>query len=191
MFTCCSKPAFVIEYPSVSAVPYKAAGILFLEGPVALAGIQKHRLVINGKLNAKLSGFGGRKEEGDIDWVHTAYRETLEELFDIENVPIRLINELRAVIPYREHIQSGSYFNLRLTFTDLKTLLFITVKHIKTSPLYKKMPLTLDDLILKRAPQAASEIGSLALVPVFQVCEIDGDFAQDLHGAAANLRATA
>lgn len=172
-------------------VPYRAAGVLFLEGPAALAGIQKHRLVAEGKLNAKLSGFGGRKEEGDIDWVHTAYRETIEELFDVETVPFALINELRASIPYREHIQSGSYFNLRLTFKDLKKLLLITVKHISVSPLYKKMPLTLDDLIFKRSPQTTSEIGAIAIVPVFQVCEIDSDFTEDLQGAAATLRATA
>jgi hypothetical protein len=180
MFACFSKPAIEIVYPPVSVVPYRAAGVLFLEGPVALAGVQKHRLVTEGKLPAKLSGFGGRKEEGDIDWVHTAYRETIEELFDVEKVPFSLINELRASIPYREHIQSGSYFNLRLTFDDLKKLLLITVKHIPVSPLYKKMPLTLNDLILKRSPQTTSEIGSLALVPVFQICEIDSDFSGDL-----------
>jgi hypothetical protein len=189
MFTCFAKPALHIVYPPVSAVPYRAAGVLFLEGPVALAGVQKHRLVSEGKLGAKLSGFGGRKEEGDIDWVHTAYRETIEELFDVEKVPFNLINELRASIPYREHVQSGSYFNLRLTFEDLKTLLRIAAKHLSVSPLYKKMPLTLDDLILRRSPQGTSEIGALALVPVFQISEIDSDFAQDLQGAAATLRA--
>jgi len=175
----------------MSAVAYKAAGVLFLEGPAALAGVQKHRLVAEGKHPAKLSGFGGRKEEGDIDWVHTAYRETIEELFDVKKVPFALINELRASIPYREHIQSGSYFNLRLTFDDLKKLLLITVKHVPTSLLYRKMPLTLDDLIFKRSPQATSEIGALALVPVFQMSEIDSDFSADLQGAAASLRATA
>jgi hypothetical protein len=191
MFTCFTKPAVQIVYPPVSAIAYKAAGVLFLEGPAALAGIQKHRLVAEGKLGAKLSGFGGRKEEEDIDWVHTAYRETIEELFDVEKVPFHLIHELRGTIPYREHIQSGSYFNLRLTFEDLKLLLKITAKHIPISSLYKKMPLTLNDLILKRSPQVTSEIGALALVPVFQMSEIDSDFSGDLKGAAATLRATA
>jgi len=190
MFACCSKPSVHITYPPVSIVPYRGAGVLFVEGPAALAGIQKHRLVSEGKLNAKLSGFGGRKEEGDIDWVHTAYRETIEELFDIKTVPFALINELRGSIPYRDHIQSGSYFNLRLTFRDLKKLLLITAKHITVSPLYRDIPLTLDDLIFKRSPQATSEIGGLALVPVFQICEIDSDFSGDLIGAAATLRAT-
>jgi hypothetical protein len=113
------------------------------------------------------------------------------KLFDVEKVPFHLIHELRASIPYREHIQSGSYFNLRLTFEDLKLLLKITAKHIPISSLYKKMPLTLNDLILKRSPQPSSEIGALALVPVFQMSEIDSDFSGDLKGAAATLRATA
>jgi hypothetical protein len=77
---CLPKVAPLIPYPSVSAEPYQGAGILFIEGPVALAGIQKHRQVLKGSVEPRLSGFGGRREDQDIDWVHTAFRETVEEL---------------------------------------------------------------------------------------------------------------
>ena len=178
MGTCSSQPETHIIYPPTQT-PYKGAGILFLDGPLALAGVQKHRLVIEGSLDARLSGFGGRKEETDIDWVHTAFREVIEELFDATDVSVALINQLRIAIPYREFDEVGSYINMRCNFGDLLTILNIASKHIK-SPLYKKMPLTLDELLLGRKPQLNSEIGPLALIPVSVSVHVDPEFTEDL-----------
>ena len=92
MGTCSSTPEIYIIYPPTQT-PYKGAGILFLNGPLALAGIQKYRKVVENSVDAQLSGFGGRKEDSDIDWVHTAFREVIEELFDVSNVSVALINQ--------------------------------------------------------------------------------------------------
>jgi len=178
MGTCTSKPNIHIIYPPTQT-PYKGAGILFLDGPLALAGVQKHRKVIEGSLDARLSGFGGRKEETDIDWVHTAFREVIEELFDVTDVSVAFINQLRVAIPYRPFDEVGSYINMRCSFADLQTILKIASNHIK-SPLYKKMPLTLDELLLSREPQISSEIGPLALIPVLVSVLVDPDFTEDL-----------
>ena len=178
MGTCSSQPETHIIYPPTQT-PYKGAGILFLDGPLALAGVQKHRLVIEGSLDARLSGFGGRKEDTDIDWVHTAFREVIEELFDVSNVSVALINQLRVAIPYREFDEAGTYINMRCSFADLHTILTIASKHIQ-SPLYKKMPQSLDELLLSRKPQLNSEIGPLALIPVSVSVLVDPDFTEDL-----------
>ena len=178
MGACSSKPDIHIIYPP-SQIPYKGAGILFLDGPLALAGVQKHRKVIEGSLDARLSGFGGRKEDTDIDWVHTAFREVMEELFDVSNVSVALINQLRIAIPYRPFDEVGGYMNMRCSFADLQTILKIASNHIQ-SPLYKKMPLTLDELLLNRQPQSNSEIGPLALIPVTVSVLVDPDFTEDL-----------
>ena len=181
MFACFTKVAPLIPYPSVSAEPYQGAGILFLEGPVALAGIQKHRQVIKGTVEPRLSGFGGRREGQDIDWVHTAFRETLEELFGLEEVSVTLIQQLRAKVPYRASFKTGEYWVLQSSFEDLKTLLALAAKHVK-SPLYSTMPRTLEELITRRSPQTNSEIGALALVPVSSPF-IDTNFTEDLKKA--------
>ena len=183
MFACCSKPTLRPTYPSISAEPYQGAGILFVEGPVALAGIQKHRLVLTGATDPRLSGFGGRKEEQDIDWIHTAFRETIEELFGLEEVSMSLVQRLRAQVPYRASFKIGEYWVLQSSFEDLKILLRIAAKQI-TSPIYSKMPLTLEDLIVHRKPQPTSEIGSLALVPLAPAT-VDVNFLEDLKRASA------
>lgn len=183
MFACfCSpKVAPLPPYPSISAEPYQGAGILFLEGPVALAGIQKHRQVVKGAVEPRLSGFGGRREDQDIDWVHTAFRETIEELFGVDGVSVSLVQLLRAKVPYRASFKTGEYWVLQSTFEDLKTLLLIASRHLQ-SPLYAKMPLTLEELITRRSPQSISEIGALALVPVSSP-DIDVNFTEDLKKA--------
>jgi hypothetical protein len=180
MFACLCLPkvAPLIPYPSVSAEPYQGAGILFLEGPVALAGIQKHRQVVKGIVEPLLSGFGGRREDQDIDWVHTAFRETIEELFGVDGVSVSLIQLLRSKVPYRASFKINEYWVLQSTFEDLKTLLLIASKHLQ-SPLYSKMPLTLEELITRRCPQSISEIGALALVPLSSP-DIDMAFTEDL-----------
>ena len=180
MGACSSKPsiqAYVIYPPQV--IDYKNAGLLFIEGPLALAGVQKHRKVIEGAIDARLSGFGGRKEDGDLDWVHTAIRETVEELFDVEHVSVTLIQQIRSAIPYREPIQEGNYVMMCCNFTDLNNILGIASKHIQ-SPLYRIMPQTLHDLLIKRDPRSTSEIGALALIPVFVSVLVDPDFREDL-----------
>ena len=185
MFACFCSPSVapLIPYPSVSAEPYQGAGILFLEGPVALAGIQKHRQVLKGAAEPRLSGFGGRREDQDIDWVHTAFRETLEELFGLEDVSVTLIQQLRAKVPYRASFKTGEYWVLQSSFEDLKTLLQIASKYVQ-SPLYSRMPLSLEELITRRSPQSISEIGALALVPLSSPY-IDTNFTEDLRKAVA------
>lgn len=184
MGVCSSQPsthAYVIYPPQV--LDYKNAGILFIEGPLALAGVQKHRKVLEGSIDARLSGFGGRKEDTDLDWVHTAIRETIEELFDVDHVSITLIQQIRSAIPYREPIQEGNYAMMCCNFTDLNTILIIASKHIQ-SPLYRKMPQSLHDLLITRKPQPTSEIGPLALLPVFVSVLVDPDFREDLKKVA-------
>jgi hypothetical protein len=182
--TCFTKVAPLIPYPSISAEPYQGAGILFVEGPVALAGIQKHRQVLKGSVEPRLSGFGGRKEAHDIDWIHTAFRETVEELFGVEDVSVSLLQLLRAKVPYRASFKTGEYWILQSSFEDLKTLLALVAKHIQ-SPLYSTMPRTLEELITRRCPQSISEIGALALIPVSSPY-VDTNFTEDLKKASAS-----
>jgi len=176
MFCCYTKPS--VASPISPLHPnYTGAGCLFAEGSVALAGVQKQFLVASGKRKPVLSGLGGRRESNDIDWVHTALRETVEELFDLKEVPIALINQLRLLLPIRHVIENSGYVIIQYTFDDLAVLLKRCSSLV--SPLYKVQPHTLHDLIVKRCV-GASEIGSLALVPRLQGVTIDQHFEEDL-----------
>ena len=178
MFACFFKPSVSPPSPISQQYPeYTAAGCLFAEGSVALAGVQKQFLVGIGKRLPVLSGFGGRRESSDIDWVHTALRETVEELFDVKDVPVTLLNRLRLLLPIRSVVETGGYIMIQYSFDDLVVLLTCCTSLV--SPLYKVQPRTVQDLIVKRCV-GSGEIGSLALVPRLQGITIDPHFEEDL-----------
>lgn len=178
MFACFFKPSVSIASPISQQYPgYVAAGCLFVEGSVALAGVQKQFLVVTGKRPPVLSGLGGHREDSDIDWIHTALRETVEELFDIKDVPLSLVNRLRHSLPVRHVVETNGYVLVQYSFEDLAILLTCCASLV--SPLYKVQPRSVQDLIIKRCI-CASEIGSLALVPRLQGITIDSHFEADL-----------
>jgi hypothetical protein len=161
---------------------YTGAGILFSEGPLALAGVQKERML---GLNdtSTLSGFGGRREPDDIDWCHTAWREVIEELYNETVLPPTLIMTLRVKIPLRhDPTYSNGYVMFCLTFGDLELAMRICAKpkYKMHSNLYRTMPLTLQELLMNRLPISNTEIGSLALIPIIRPVKIAQEFLQDL-----------
>ena len=183
MGACSSTPVVLPTYIPPPPFPdYTGAGILFVEGPVVLAGIQKYHRVAKGG-NAVLSGLGGGKEAADADWLDTAWREVVEELFAVEIVPTALLQALRSHIPLpippRMTCTSG-YVLLHLGFPHLTQALALCAAHGIQSPLYKKMPLSIVDLMLLRCASAQAEIGPLALLPVAHRVVIASEFAGDL-----------
>jgi hypothetical protein len=183
MFACFFKSPVITSQISPLYPGYTAAGCLFVEGPVALAGVQKQFLVSSGKRAPVLSGLGGRREQGDIDWIHTALRETVEELFDVKDVPVALLNRLRLHLPIRHAVEADGYVLAQYSFDDLSVLLRLCVA--LQSPLYKVQPRTVHDLITKRCV-GTSEIGSLALVPRLQGVTVDTHFEADLVATKKN-----
>jgi hypothetical protein len=141
---------------------YKAAGSVFTDGKLILAGYQPL------KNKPFISGIGGKKEDGEIYQV-TALRETVEELFEFETVPEKLIEDLMSVTPEKV-IQNGSYIMMVYNFNDLATMLKIISKYKLKSKLYDSAPLTLMDLLFKRKIELAvtPEISHLALLPLVQ-----------------------
>ena len=136
---------------------YKAAGSVFTDGKLILAGYQPL------KNKPFISGIGGKKEEGETYKV-TALRETVEELFEFDTVPGKLIEDLMKVTPEKV-IQNGTYIMMVYNFDDLATMLKIISKYKLKSKLYDAAPLTLMDLLFKRKIDLV-EISHLALLPL-------------------------
>jgi len=136
---------------------YKAAGSVFTDGKIILAGYQPRKRV------PTISGIGGKKEDGET-YMKTAIRETLEELFEIE-VSAQLISELE-VIPPQKIVQNGSYIIAVYTFNDLENMLKFIKRKGLTSKLYDIMPSTLMELIFNRKLVENPEISHLALLPL-------------------------
>jgi hypothetical protein len=154
-------------------------------GPVALAGIQKYWRVAKGGGNSGgvLSGLGGSREAGDADWLDTAWREVVEELFDVKNVPAALLLSLRSHIPLPIPpliTNTSGYILLHLGFAELEVALALCGKHGIQSELYKAIPTTVSDLVLKRSPSPRAELGPLALLPITHRVTISSEFTGDL-----------
>jgi hypothetical protein len=178
MGSCSSKhfpnPVVYTTFPK-----YTGAGILFVGGPVALAGIQKYGRVVQGG-KALLSGFGGSKEPTDIDWLDTAWREVLEELFHVSRVPVGLLNQLRMTIAIPAPTYTSGYVLVHLGFDELTKALCLCKKYGITTDLYDTVPLTVTSLVFNRRPLPVAEIGPLALLPVSHRVSIADEFAGDL-----------
>jgi len=135
---------------------YTSAGCIFTNGTHILGGYQPN------KQAPCISGIGG-KREGCEEFVQTAMREMLEEMFGIYARP----DFVTAVmtIPYDRLLISGDYVSLIYSFSSLEKILTELVRLEATSSMYNEMPLCLNDLILKRLP-TKSEISHLCLLPV-------------------------
>ena len=163
-------------------IDYTAAGSVFTDGRLILAGYQPL------KRSPTISGIGGKKEEGEA-YIETAIRETIEELFEVSDIPKSLIADIKTVTPQRI-IQNGKYIMIVYNFADLEEILKIVKKHKISSPIYDKMPVNLMDLLFNRKlmysnpdPFWKPEISHLSLLPVVNhkgVHFVDSGFIDDM-----------
>lgn len=141
--------------------PHMGAGCVFTDGKHILAGYQPH------KKRPGITGIGGHKE-GEETYLETAYRETLEELFHVEQkqIPIGLVPKLVETLKPTQFKMKKGYVLVFLTFKDLETLLKLSKKKGLRSPLYKTMPTNLIETIQMRGIDLKAEISTLCLLPV-------------------------
>jgi hypothetical protein len=137
---------------------YEAGGCAFTDGKLVLAGYQPH------KVNPRISGIGGAKQEGET-YITTAIRETLEELFEIHPTD-EIINQIKMYVMPRKIHHNGSYVIIQYSFEDLLVILQIVNTSNVETPLYESIPLTLHDLLFKRNFVQGAEISHLCLLPV-------------------------
>jgi 8-oxo-dGTP pyrophosphatase MutT (NUDIX family) len=157
-------------YPEVF---YKAAGVVFTNGIHFLAAYQPY------KNPGIISGIGGSKEPGET-LLHTAIRETIEELFEYKKVPVKMIEAVIESVPYKKIIKNGSYVFLLYSFHDLIKLLKVVKGFGLVSPLYTVFPLTLNDLVFSRILGPAAELSHLAILPLISDLKIDANLLEDI-----------
>lgn len=152
---------------------YKAAGTVFTDGRVFLAGHQPHKRI------PMISGIGGKREDGEKP-MYTAIRETLEELFEFKNIPKAFIEEVMDKLHPKKIMKNGTYVLIEYDFDDLTHILRLVKRRRMSSPLYKKIPDSLINLILTRIVDNNSEITHLALLPLVPQLKIDKNVIDDV-----------
>ena len=153
---------------------YVGSGVLFTNRRVALAGYHSYK--------ACLSGIGGKREASDRTPQETAFREALEELFSLSDVPYSIIKQLCEVFSTPDPILvSSNYIAYVYSFDDLTRLLHLCKSFGLTSPVYSSFPETIENLLFQRI-QGEGEISYLAIVPVVKVAPVlESFFQRDLE----------
>ena len=158
-----------------------SAGCMFTDGIHVLAGLQK---------STKLSGFGGKRLRGELP-IDTAWRETLEELFYL---PAGTITMFRDMIIERTTpvlaIDNNGYMCYVYTFRCLEHIMAMLRKYHPVSPLYRRFPTTIQELVFNRRIFTITEVGPLSIIPFVSRMSIDPDLKEDirLSWTALNVR---
>ena len=154
-----SAPIATIALPNYPN--HMGAGCVFTDGKHVLAGYQPH------KKKPGITGIGGHKE-GEETYLQTAFRETIEEIYNVTNttIPVGLIDTLiRTLKPKKIKMKKG-YVLVTFDFRDLDQFLALCKKTGLRSPLYVRLPKTLIEVIQMRGYDLHAEISSFALLPV-------------------------
>ena len=133
------------------------AGIFFTDGKIFLCGYSQHK--------HKITGIGGKKQNNELPY-ETALRETLEEIFEFDNIPFELLNELNASLTFNNIIGSKKYTNFIMSLHDLELILNIVNKYHLKSRVYKTLPKNLGELIYQREYVNNIEISKLYFFPL-------------------------
>jgi hypothetical protein len=178
MSACCcgASPVETPVRPDTRFPDYRAAGIAFTDCTTILCG--RHAFKKGRK--PFLSGFGGTKHSQDLDWIGTAWRETIEELWGLPSVPPHIINQLRTEIKIRHVLIQPGYIQILLHLEDLEDVCRILRRNRLMSPLYASYPKGLEDLITQRRI-GQTEITHLCLIPFLEEpLVVASEFAADI-----------
>lgn len=132
------------------------AGIVFKTETHVLMGYQPDK--------AMISGIGGKPNDFE-PIVHTAFRETIEELFGVKPT-FWLIVSLAEMFKTAGSVQNGGYTMFVLSFDDLIRFMNYVQASVQTSPYYAKFPESIHDLLLCRRTPPDAEVTHLALIPM-------------------------
>ena len=132
----------------------------------------------------KPSGIGG-KRQGDETTIQTAIRETIEELFELEEIPNDLLELLHNNLTFNTVISRGGYSTFVMDFKYDLEVIFNTLKMFPVkSRVYYELPSTLLELILERKILKSSELSHILLVPNLPLedeLDFDGCFVNDIR----------
>jgi hypothetical protein len=169
----CKKSTNIVNLPPIEETyrTYMGAGTIFTNGDLILCGYEPNKKI------PAIYGIGGKKEKSDTTFYHTAFRETFEELFGVgpSNDMIELIVSLN---PPKKILKREDYIMILYDFEDLTNILKIA-NNIK-SPLYAKMPKTIEELLLKRNYKISTEMSHICILPVVLSPAISRNLSNDM-----------
>jgi hypothetical protein len=142
---------------SIESLYQQMAGILFTDDKFVLAGYNPHKRAI--------TGIGGKAKHNETP-TQTAMRETIEELFELEEIPETLTRLLNNAIVFDNMMTRGGYTVFIMSFGDLDIILrtLHMVTNLKSN-VYDVLPNNLNELIMNRKVNPNAELSHILLMP--------------------------
>lgn len=134
-----------------------SAGIVFKSETHVLMGYQPDKQMI--------SGIGG-KPIGNESTIHTAFRETIEELFGIQPGRWLMDSLVRYFAKTDNSVVNAGYTMFIYSLDDLVAFMCLVREFVNASPYYHEFPVTIEDLLLTRKAPLTVEVTHLCLIPL-------------------------
>jgi hypothetical protein len=148
------------------------AGILFTDNKFVLAGYNPHKLAI--------TGIGGKARAGETP-TQTALRETIEELFELEEIPETLIRLLNVTLVFDNVMVRSGYSIFIMNFNDLDLMIStLHMIHNLKSRVYDNLPVNLNQLIMNRKVDSRAEFSHILLMPYEENITLARSFVNDI-----------
>jgi hypothetical protein len=147
------------------------AGILFTNRVMVLCGYKSEKQCI--------TGIGGKMHKGETA-CQTAVRETIEELFEFENIPTKLLENIVDLLLFDNLMAYRGYTTFIMDFHELDKIFTEVGKFQLKSRCYVNVPQNLTELIMQRVPNEKVELSHLALIPA-ESCTVDRHLMSDIH----------
>jgi hypothetical protein len=147
------------------------AGILFTNRIMVLCGYKSEK--------QSITGIGGKMYKGETA-CQTAVRETIEELFEFENIPTVLLSNLVDVLIFDNLMAYRGYTTFIMDFYELDKIFTEVGKFNLKSRCYQTIPKNLIELVMCRIPNNTVELSHLALIPA-ESCTVDRHLMSDIH----------
>ena len=145
---------------------------MFTDGQTMLVGYKQS--------TNKITGIGGKSNRIEL-LTKTAVRETLEELFEFEEIPNQLLQTVHAELVFDKAICYGNYTTYIMTFVDLHKIFEILMLFDLKSKVYDTIPTGLLTLISRRKANSEAELSHLMLLPCVENIEIDRCILSDIY----------
>ena len=148
------------------------AGILFTDGKMVLAGFNPHKF--------RITGIGGKKKQVELPY-QTALRETIEEIFELNEIPPKLVEELTELLKFDSVLATKHYTTFIMNFNDLELILEKMCEYQLSSKVYDIIPTSLLGLLFLRKQVASAEFSHLTLIPCTYNLEFDNSLLVDIY----------
>jgi hypothetical protein len=108
------------------------------------------------------------------------YEKTIEELFEFENIPTKLLENIVDLLLFDNLMAYRGYTTFIMDFHELDKIFTEVGKFQLKSRCYVNVPQNLTELIMQRVPNEKVELSHLALIPA-ESCTVDRHLMSDIH----------